>query len=131
MNDIVNAKDRPLDQQANRIPNVVAAISGLLQPVTLGRVQKQVVDGFVQEVVTTMRTRGARQAFTATQLAIRPEGERAWRWNVLHFPSDIILATDDKILYNGVPFRVMEILDYREYGYMRYNVVEDFRETPS
>lgn len=125
--DIVSAKDRPLDQQMNELPNLGPALTGLMVPVALGVVTQQMIHGLSKEVVNVVSTKCVRQAFTATQLMMRPEGARDWKWWSLHFPAEIVLATNDRVEILGVPYRVMEVYDHQAYGYMHYNVIEDYR----
>lgn len=126
---IVNGKDKPLNLASSALPNVSPALSNLLQPVILTKVAKQNIDGVVQMIYTPISTRAVRQPFSAQELAIKPEGERAWRWETVHATADLILKPDDRIMWSGILFRVMKKSDYAEYGYVQYDIVEDYTST--
>jgi hypothetical protein len=122
---IRNAKDR-LVPNLNSLPDVSGAIDTMLQPVRIGLVQTSQVNGLSQEVIEWHDTMAVRQPFTSQQLAIRAEGERAWRWYTLHLDNGLPLRPNDVIKIHGLRMRIMEKLDWSEYGYSQYSCVEDF-----
>ena len=122
---IINAKNNKRSQ-LNDLPNVQAAVELWMQPMDVGVVQSSQVSGLAQEVVIWKPTHANRQPFTDQQLAIRPQGERAWRWSVLYAAPDLVLVPGDIAIVKGVRMRVMEKLDWSEYGYFTYNCVEDY-----
>lgn len=115
------------------LPNLSDALDGLMQPVTAELVEKTIVNGRIQEIVQkTVYTQAVKQPFTARQLSIRPEGERAWPWFTVHIKTNFVLKIDQVFRLSGVQFRVMEVLNYAEYGYMQYSVVQDYNnEAPT
>jgi len=123
---IKNAKDTPLAQQTAGLPNVSAAMTGWFQPMEFIQICKQKIDGYVQEISTKVKTRGVRQPFTARQLEIKPEGQRSWRWETMHCLPDVILKPDDKIYFDGIDYRVMQQYDWKEYGYVQYDIVQGY-----
>ena len=122
---MINAKNRNMDQ-SNALPDVSGAISLFLQPVKLGLIRKKQVSGYTEETITWIQTKAVRQSFTAQQLLLHPEGERAWKWYTIHMLPDYQLKPDDLIVLHGMRMRVMEKLDYQEYGFIEYHAVEDF-----
>ncbi len=123
---ISNAKDIPLGQQMNQLPNVNVAMRGWFQPMQIGKVCKQQIDGMTEEIVNYVTAQGVRQPFTAQQLMIKPEGQRAWIWEMFHVDPDLILKPDEIFVYLEVKYRVMQKYDYKEYGYIQYDCVQDF-----
>lgn len=127
MSYIKNGKDFGPRSAPLGLPNMRAALARLLQPATIGIVTKTPVKGFIQETVAETQVQAVRLPFSATALSIRPEGERSWRWNTFYMDPNTVLRTDDQFYYRGVGYRVMEVYDYREYGYMQYSTVEGFK----
>ena len=127
MSDIMNAKDRNQETLLGGLPDVSEAITGFFYPLVFQHMQKQLVEGFVQEIAVTVRTLGVRQPFKAQQLQMLAEGQRAWKWETIHCQPDVKLRPDDIILIDGVKFRVMEKYDYSPYGYLQFNIVSDYK----
>lgn len=127
---IVNAKDKPLSMQSNALPNVSGAMAGLFQDMTFGIMQKQVIGatGLVQEIEVKVTTRGVRQPLSAQALAIKPKGQRAWKWEMIHCLPDVVLVPDDRIKVAGSIYRVMDKFNYSEYGYVRYDIAQDYKD---
>lgn len=107
------------------LPNVQGVIDSFLQPVRVGFVTKQIVRGKQQEVTVWKTVRGMRQAMSE-RLAVMKEGERSWRWHVFYFSPDVVLATDDEIVFQNTKFRIMEKTDWAQYGYLQYNAIESY-----
>lgn len=125
---IINGKDIPLNLSSTALPDMVDALSGLMQPVTFIVVTKSNIDGLVQELRTIVNTRAVREPYTPQRLAIMAEGERAWKWSTIHATADLILHPDDQIIWDGEYYRVMDKSDYKEYGYVQYEVVQDYQK---
>lgn len=109
------------------LPDVSGGAMLFFQPIKVFVIQKEQVKGYTQEKEICKQTYGVRQPFTPQQLNIKTEGERAWIWNKLHCLPDLILKNDDKVRIQGIPFRVVSKTDYREYGYLEYDLVQDYR----
>ena len=78
-----------------------------------------------EEVVSFM---GVWQPMGAQKLMMKPEGQRDWKWFTCHSDTSLELKPDDKISYKSAEYRVMEKLDYTEYGYYEYHIVEGYFE---
>jgi hypothetical protein len=123
---IINGKDKILSQTKN-LPNMSETIKTWFQDLTFKRITKSIVNFQAVETTTTITTKGVRQPFTAQQLKVKPEGQRAWRWETLHCLSDVVLNPDDIVEFNSIRYRVIEKKDYTEYGYIEYEIVQDFQ----
>lgn len=108
------------------LPDVSSGVMLFFQPLKVFLVQKEQVAGYTEEQEICRNTHGVRQPFTAQQLQIKAEGERAWIWHKLHCLPDLILKVDDKVRIQKLSFRVMQRTDYREYGYLEYDLVQDY-----
>ncbi len=137
---INNAKDSQKISQGKdqdgitSLPHVGKALHGWMQLMKFTIICKQSINGYTQEIASTLNTHAVRQPLSPQQLAIKPKGERNWRHEMIHALPDLQLNPDDRVEYLGVRYRVMERNDYPEYGYIQYNVSEDFdflSEAPS
>ena len=123
---MINAKDKTLRNSGSQgMPDVSGAVEMFLQPMKLGVITKKQVRGLTEEETFWTYSKGTRQPYTAQQLKMLPEGQRAWRWYTIHCLPDVVLKPDDIITVQGLRMRVMEKLDYLEYGYLEYHAVED------
>lgn len=126
---ISNAKDKPLfSRSGGGLPNMSATITGWFQNLTFTKVVKTVVDHEVKEGYENISTSGVRQPFSPQQIKILPEGQRAWKWEMIHALPSLLLKIDDIIIFDNVRYRVMERLDYKEYGYVQYNICQDYQQ---
>lgn len=123
---IINGKDKTLSQ-TNNLPNMSETIKSWFQTLTFKKIIKSVVNFQAVETTTTVITKGVRQPFTAQQLKVKPEGQRAWRWETLHCLADVVLNPDEIVEFNSIRYRVIEKKDYTEYGYIEYEIVQDFQ----
>lgn len=125
MNKIDRANKRKVTELID-LPDVSAAVQMFFQPIKINVVCKVQVDGYTQETTRCITTQGVRQAFTADQLAIKPEGQRGWKFSKLYCTPDVKLKLDDIIYIRGVKSRVMASADWAEYGYSEFDLVEDY-----
>jgi hypothetical protein len=123
---IQNAKNTPLNVQTGTIPNVYGALLNWFQPMVFKLVTKS-VKGFREvETKQAIEFEGVIQPFKARDLILKPEGQRAWTWLWLHASPSLALSVDDIVDYDGVPTRVMSKTDYSIYGYITYQLVQDW-----
>lgn len=120
---IRNGKDSAV---GGRLPQVTGALRGLMQPMTVETLVKTVINFQVVETATTFDFMGVVQPFTDRQLLLRPEGERAWTWLTLHADTSLQLSLDDVVTFKGKQSRVMKLKDWSDYGYVEYEIVQDY-----
>lgn len=125
---IKNGSNTPLNlTPQGTVPNMSGALAGWQQTITFTQIVKTVNSKFeVTETPTNTTFSGVWQPFTAQQLMIKPEGERAWKWFTVHALVVLPLKPDDVVSYKGQQYRVKEKLDYMEYGYMEYHLIQDY-----
>lgn len=123
---IVNAKDKSLNYSG--LPQMGEVLPSWFQTMTFDVVTKSVVDYEVKEVLESITTQGVRQPMSAQQLSIKPEGQRAWRWETLHCLPDVKLKVDDIVIFDGVKYRVMQRWNWSEYGYLEYHLCEAYND---
>ena len=123
---IVNAKDRPLSQSTGTMPDVSGALRNWFQPMTFTTIVKT-VEGFQNvETPTNIDFRGVWQPTSAQAIAMKPEGQRKWKWFTVHAEPGLDLDPDDVVTYLSTQYRVKEKTDYTLDGYIEYHLVEDF-----
>jgi hypothetical protein len=123
---IFNASDIPLDQVQPNLPSMSATLTGWFQNIVVGLLVKTLVNNRTVETTTDYETRGVMQPFTPEQLEIKAEGERSWKWFMLHCQPSLQLKTDDVVTIRGVRYRVMGKLAFDAYGYLQYELVDDY-----
>lgn len=124
---ILNGKDTPLGSGAQFVPDVSNGVMNLMQNVTVGVMQKVNLNGYATEIPLYISTMATKEPFSAQQLEIKPEGQRAWSWFRMRILIDVILKTDDRFVMNDLKYRVMRSSEYTEYGYNEYDVVLDYQ----
>lgn len=125
---IHNARNKNLNDSVTTVPDVSAAIMSLLRPMQFILVKKQQIAGETQEIKRQVLTMASRQPLKAQQLILKPEGQRAWKWEKIHAIPEYELYVDDIIVFNGINYRVMEKTNYSEYGFVEYDIAQDFTE---
>ena len=122
---IKNAKDQKVYELDNALPDMSEAVMDFLQPVVLKKINKQQVNGYTQEIEIPIQT-SAVVIPMSTEMSIKMEGERTWRWSTMYCLADLIFATDDVIIYRHSRYRIMHKMDYAQYGYVSYEMIEDY-----
>ena len=121
-----NGKNNLIDNASGGLPNMSSTLSGWFQKLTFNRVTKKVVNFEVVETVESFDFQGVKQPMTPQQLAIKPEGQRGWKWETIHALPSLELDLDEIIYFKKTPYRVKEKMHYQEYGYIEYHIVEDY-----
>lgn len=113
------------------LPNMSTTIEGWFQNIIVALVVKTMVNNRVVETTTDYETRGVLQPQTIQQLEIKPEGQRSWKWYMLHCQPSLSLKTDDEVVIRGEHYRVMGRWGFDEYGFVQYELVQDYvADTP-
>jgi hypothetical protein len=123
---INNAANQPLFAKNGTTPDVSGALQDYYQNMQFTKVSKEVVGFQVEETPNPINFRGVLQPFTERQLLLKPEGQRAWSWFLLHSDPVLTLQVDDVVLWNGKQTRVMSRKDFGLYGYVEYHIVQDW-----
>lgn len=123
---ITNASDTKLNQSGSNLPNLSNPITKWFLPTDFIRITKTIVDFEVQETESFETFQGVIQNLNSKELQVKPEAQRAWTWKMIHALPSLKLNVDDKIKYNDIEYRVMNVKDFSEYGYMEYHIVEGY-----
>lgn len=123
---IQNGSNIPLTFQQGTVPNMGDALLNWFQTMVFTQIVKTVVGFEVLETPTNTTFRGVLQPFTGRQLALLPEGQRAWNWQTLHSQPVLKLMVDDVVTWQNRQVRVMSRKDYSLYSYVEYTLVLDW-----
>lgn len=110
----------------SNLPNLSNPITKWFQDISFVYVSKSIVNFEVVEIETVKSFVGVVQNLDSKQLQIKPEAQRSWSWKMIHCLPDLVLDVDDIIIYKDDRYRVMNIRDFKEYGYLEYHIVKDF-----
>lgn len=117
----------PLNQNPGTLPSPgMDGLLDLFQPMTFTTVVKTIVNFQVVETPTNLNFLGVWQPQSPQQLALKPEGQRAWQWYTLHAQLGFPLNPDDVVTYQGVQYRVSSKRDYSQYGFLEYEMHQDY-----
>jgi hypothetical protein len=111
---------------ASPLPNMGFTITGWFRPMELVRRITTLVDREAQVVFVPLQCQGVIQPLTGRELKIKPEGQRAWNWNMLHTTPNVNLAPGEDFTLDGKKYRVMSDKGYSDYGYIYYELVQDY-----
>lgn len=111
---------------ATDLPDVSQGVQMFFQNIKIDLVRKINENGYLKEHKHCILTQGVRQTFTPRQLAMKPEGQRTWKWSRLHMLPEPKLKLDDIANIRGTKYRVMSSVDQSEYGFMEYDLIEDY-----
>ncbi len=124
---IINAKDTPLNQQAQgTVPDVSGALQDWLQPLTFELLLKTVSGFQVVETPSVITLQGVIQPLGKRELLMKPEGERGWTWFEMTAQFQPKLEIDDVVTYLGKQTRVMTRANSTIYGFIDYTLVQDW-----
>lgn len=139
------------------MPQLVNAFNGWASNITLYKRTQVIIDGLVRygampsrwdepneyydtqgvkwdspiPPVTKISFRGVIQPLSPKQIALKPEGQRAWEWLQIHCLSGSLnLTTNDQIIYNGQDYKIMATNDYSLNGYIEYHLIRDYQNPP-
>jgi hypothetical protein len=112
--------------EANDLPDLSTSVQMFFQNIKIDVIRKENNSGYVKEKKLCILTQGVRQTFTPAQLAMKPEGERTWKWSKLHTLPEPKLKLDDIVQIRGIKYRVMVMADQSEYGFEEYDLQEDY-----
>lgn len=109
------------------MPQMGAAFMGWQGKVTLIRVTQTITNGLVANTESVVEFQGVIQPLSARQVSLKPEGQRAWQWMMIHaFNTNLNLTDNDKIKLDGVPYKIMGVWPYERNNFIEYHAVRDF-----
>lgn len=126
MGTISNGKNTPINVKVGTVPNMTGALANWFQPLTFQQIVKTTVDFQLVETTTPIEFRGVVQPLSGRQLMMKPEGQRDWNWILVHSDTSLKLRPDDRIVFLNIKYRVMGQKNYSLYGYLSYELAQDY-----
>jgi len=123
---IFNANSVGIGNANFSLPNMSATLESWFQNIAVGLVTKSQQNNRTVETVTEHSTRGVLQPLSVKELLIKPEGQRSWKWYMLHCQASLSLKNDDTVTIKGSRYRVMGHWGFNEYGFVQYELVQDY-----
>ncbi len=123
---IRNAANFDLSDSPGTLPNMTSALLDYFQKMTFSKITKTTVNFQLVEKAQVYYTKGVRQPLKPQAILMKPEGQRKWVWEMLHILPDVVLGIDDVVDFKGTRYRVMSRSDYTEYGFLQYEIAQDY-----
>ena len=126
---IQNGCNVPLNSVQGTVPNMGEAITDYFQKLSFIQIVKTVVGFQLKETPTTTEFWGIYMPAGPRNMAILPAGQRAWTIYKLYTQQPLTLQVDDVVVFpqiNNKQTRVMKREDYSQYGYIVYDLIQDF-----
>lgn len=119
----------PLNQVSG-MPQMSSAFFGWKNNISLIKIVQTIDDdGFVVETNSVINFKGVWQPMSMEQIAIKPDGERAWQWITLHVEgSNVLFKRGDKIMRLDQRYKVMGVKDFTLNNYSEYELVKDYQD---
>ena len=113
--------------ESGPLPQMDGAFNGWESTLFLITTTQEMVDGLSVPKTTEARFQGVKQPMSAKNIALKPEGQRAWQWYTVHVKtSQLNLTVDDKIKLGDTIYKVMGRWPWEDANYIEYHIVEDF-----
>lgn len=104
-----------------------AAFSGWKILVGLKKIRQEISAGFLIDFEETVNVNGTWQPLDPEQIKLKPEGQRSWEWIDLHIEgSTMLFATNDRVVKNGLRYKVMALRDYTLNNFSEYHLIRDY-----
>lgn len=109
------------------IPNVSGALRGWTKRRTVRLITKSVINHQTVETDSGPLTMSVLvQPMPSQQIDRKPEDQRAWKWWSIWIRFGAQLKPDDKIIIDGITYRVENFINWLEGGYQQLEAVEDY-----
>lgn len=123
---VASASDRSVQDVASPQPNVRDTVLGWSEMLVLVRLYKKIVNRENVNEEKEFTCMGMVQPFSARDLKVKPEGQRAWKWWMLHTTEQVALKPGEEFILKGTKYKVMSDLPYFRNGYYEYELIETF-----
>jgi hypothetical protein len=124
---ISNGSSKNIYQTTPSLPNVSEALQGWFQYVNFSKVVKRVVNYDLFEEEIPINFYGVVEPQSAQRIEMKPEGQRKWLYQTVWALPSLILTIDDVVIYNAIRYRVTSKNDWKNYGYVTYDLTQDFK----
>lgn len=125
---IFNANTKTLDQITPNLPNMSGVLTDWMQTIIFNMIKKTTDNFQVVETEKQIVFQGIVENLKPTDLEMKPEGQRKWRWISVWATPELELEIDDRFSYQHVNYRVMSKNDWTAYGYASFECMEDYEK---
>lgn len=109
------------------VPNVGSVLNGWMKRRHIGFVTKTKTNHKIVQTVNFVWLYCNKQSLSPTEVARKPEQQRNWKWENICFKGLVQLRIDDVIVVDGRNYIIKSYSDWNEYGYSKYDMIEDFK----
>lgn len=113
---------------AKSFPNMKAAVMAWAEPTKIFIVAKRTADYLVNESYFEKTIKMFRVP-SSQNLEMKPEGQRRWNQETVYCDTSFDLKVDDIIIFgctSGERFRIISKTDYKQFGYVQYELLSDY-----
>lgn len=111
------------------LPQMQSAIKGWEVNIYANYITQEMVNGEIVEKSRTVKIVGVRQPLKPEEVALKPDGQRAWAWYWLHVDSKYKpLEYQQEVRIKGETYRIMAVKDYSLDGYYEYHAIKGYQE---
>jgi hypothetical protein len=107
-------------------PQTQYTVSGWSQPILMVINTVIVQDGDAVTITRQISTSGFLTPASGRKLNFKFEGERSWRHHHLYCITDPQLNTNDQVIIQNIPYRVLHKWNWGQFGYVKYMLKEDY-----
>lgn len=125
---VQSAGKLPVHKQLSSLPNMSGTIRGQFRPLWIGWIATKWKNGVSIETAGTTNVAGHLQPSEPEKLEVAMAGDRSWKFYYLYVDSSLILEPDDRCSIEGIPYRVIGKKDWKEAGFIRYRLHEDYTD---
>ena len=109
------------------LPNLSIALNGWEIPIEADFITQENIDGKITDVSNKKKIKGVIQPMSPEAVQIKPEGQRAWAWFIIHVNHKYMrLRVEQKLIIKNENYKIMEVKNFIPYGFMEYHVIKDY-----
>lgn len=113
--------------EISNMPEIQSAITPWEDTIKIGIVTQTWNEGDLTQSISQVSFKGTIQPLSAKQIALKPEGQRAWTWYMIHCTKlDLNIDVNDKIYIDDIKYKVMAYNNYKRNGYVEFHIVKDY-----
>ena len=116
------------DKRVGPLPQMGGILPAWQNTMKLKKVTETIVDFESVKTTVDFVFEGVFQPMPAREISHKPEGERNWKWWSLWVRPGMSIKNGDIIEdFNGLKFKVEKNTDWSQAGYIKYDLVEDYK----
>ena len=126
---VPSASQMSVSQVSCAQPNMRDTITGWSEKLVFVLLYKKIVNRENVDERREFTCMGVVQPFSSQGLKIKPEGQRSWKWWMLHVSAAIDLPDGAEFILREIRYKIMSRKPYSRNGYFEYELVESFSIT--